>query len=325
MNSLKPKYRVAAIVVTYNRLALLKESLAALKSQRYPLAKIFIIDNASTDGTQAWFEQSSLAQDYTFQFIQLGKNVGGAGGFEAGMSYAMREEYDWLWLMDDDSIAEPKALESLLASELAHEDEVGVLSSKVVGVEGNVLDMNRQFTFDSWTGDRHWVDLSQFKQEAFEVDCTSFVGFLIRTDVVKKIGLPIGSMFIHFDDHEYSLRVRQAGYKIMVISSSSIVHKLTLMRDKDSRYLYIFPKELWKYYYGQRNEVWGLVRYINPWYRKVEFMARRFYWLLKWSTVFIHFDHPWLRLRLAWQSYFDACLGRLGKRIDPVTFNRNLQ
>ena len=317
--------RVAAIVVTYNRLALLKECLKALDVQSYPLSKIYVVDNASTDGTQAWFEQSSLAKDEKFEFVQLGKNVGGAGGFEAGMAYAMKHNYDWLWLMDDDSIADRTSLKALLESPVSQQANVGVLASKVSGIDEEILEMNRQFTFDSRTGDRHWVDLKQFEKDSFEVDCTSFVGFLIRTDVVAKIGLPIGGMFIHFDDHEYSLRVRAHGYKIVVVPGSVIVHKLTLMRDKDSRYLYIFPKELWKYYYGQRNEVWGLVRYIHPWHRKLEFMARRGYWALKWSLVHIRYDHPWLSLRLLWQSYFDACFNRLGKRIDPATFIQHLK
>jgi GT2 family glycosyltransferase len=316
--------RVAALIVTYNRLAPLQECLEALAGQTYPLAAIFVIDNASTDGTQEWFGQSAYSSMPQFRFLQLGENLGGAGGFEAGMREAMKGQFDWLLLLDDDSIAVPDMLERLLKSPDASDPSVGVLATKVIDVDGRLVEMNQQMTFDPYTADRHDIAEPLFEQASVDVDCTTFVGFMVRSSVVGAVGLPRGDFFIHFDDHEYSLRIKQQGFAIRLIPASVMVHKLKLMHKEDHEAIRIAPGDLWKHYYGQRNEIWGLPHFMSPWHRKLEFLARRGYWVFQRTIKYLGYDHRWLRIRIEWQAYFDALFGRLGKRIDPAEFKRKL-
>jgi GT2 family glycosyltransferase len=100
---------VWAVVVTYNRRALLEQCLDALRAQTRPPDRILVVDNASTDGTAEWVR----GQDDVVALL-LDENVGGAGGFHAGMRLAHAGGADWLWLMDDDTIPRPDALERLL-------------------------------------------------------------------------------------------------------------------------------------------------------------------------------------------------------------------
>ena len=93
--------RVVAVVVAYNRAELLAEVLAALAAQRAPLARVVVVDNASTDASA---EVARAAGDLV-DLVSLPRNTGGAGGFAAGMAVALADhEPDWLWLMDDDTV-----------------------------------------------------------------------------------------------------------------------------------------------------------------------------------------------------------------------------
>ena len=104
--------KIIAIVVTYNRLSLLKESINALLNQTHPLNKIVIVDNHSTDGTSDYL--ANLAKENSiFQIVTMEQNVGGSGGFSEGVKQAAYAHADWMWLMDDDTIPQEDALDGL--------------------------------------------------------------------------------------------------------------------------------------------------------------------------------------------------------------------
>ena len=103
--------RTAAVVVTYNRLPLLRQCLAALTSQTALGLTIFLIDNASTDGTAEAVAAMTLPN---LVYRNTGKNLGGAGGFAYGVREAALAGYDALWLMDDDTLPTPTALAEFL-------------------------------------------------------------------------------------------------------------------------------------------------------------------------------------------------------------------
>ena len=123
---------IIAIVVTYNRLSLLKESINALLNQTRPLNKIIIVDNHSTDGTSDYL--ANLANENNiFQIVTMEQNVGGSGGFSEGVKQAACAHADWMWLMDDDTIPQEDALERLLP--FTSVDKVGFVCSKVIWID----------------------------------------------------------------------------------------------------------------------------------------------------------------------------------------------
>ena len=83
--------KAIAVVVSYNRRALLSECISALRNQTRKLDSILVINNGSTDDTEEWLkEQSDLV------FITQ-KNLGSSGGFHAGISWAYKNGYSWIW------------------------------------------------------------------------------------------------------------------------------------------------------------------------------------------------------------------------------------
>lgn len=147
---------ITAVVVTYNRIDLLKECLQALREQkvdRNTQLDILLVDNASTDGTKEWIDGIVSAGDAEGRRIyatHLAENTGGAGGFYTGMKWAYEQGADAIWIMDDDTIPQADALQKLLdgmmcaGNEVAPESEIGFVSSTVLWTDGRPCQMNRQ-------------------------------------------------------------------------------------------------------------------------------------------------------------------------------------
>ena len=97
--------RVCAVVVAFNRSAMLFSCLERLRAQSRPLDAILVVNNASTDDTAAMVRREFPG----VTLLDLPENGGGAGGFHAGMKHAFEEGFEWLWLMDDDVLPAPDA------------------------------------------------------------------------------------------------------------------------------------------------------------------------------------------------------------------------
>lgn len=234
--------RVAAVVVTYNRLPLLRQCLAALAAQTVQPAAIWVIDNASTDGTGQAVQQMQLPQ---LVYRNTGSNLGGAGGFTYGTREAARAGYDALWLMDDDTIPEPQALEALLQMDETLQGAYGWLSSRALAPDGTDQPMNRQRKTP-------YRDIDGYEGEKIPSVMASFVSLFLRTEVVQKFGLPIAEFFIWSDDWEYTRRISRA-MPCYVVPGSRVTHAMqnpgtvNIATDVPSRWV--------RYRYFYRNDV----------------------------------------------------------------------
>src|SRR5436305_13406805 len=175
--------KVCAVVVTHNRKALLRQSLAALGSQTVPPDRILVIDNASADGTSGMVSGAFPHAE----LVRLERNVGGAGGFHEGMRRAHETGADWIWLMDDDTIAAEDALEALLAAaEPNGLPRPLLLASKAVWTDGRLHPMNAPGT------DRRSFDrlVRAAARKLVPLRSATFVSLLVSRDAIDRHGLP---------------------------------------------------------------------------------------------------------------------------------------
>jgi rhamnopyranosyl-N-acetylglucosaminyl-diphospho-decaprenol beta-1,3/1,4-galactofuranosyltransferase len=232
---------VAAIVVTYDRRDLLRQTLQALLAQTRPVDEVVVVDNASRDGTA-----DMLAAEFpTVCHLALPHNTGPAGGFAAGMEYAAAAGHQWLWLFNDDDRPLAGALETLLAAagRLRQGGQLAMVGSWLLRPEGDPLAQCYRWRHRY----RPVANPSALGGEPYPVDGTIFAGLLVAASLVAAIGLPKRQYFMMFEEVEYCLRARDRGKGIYMLPQP-----LTLTLHQGSK-----PGEdtAWRGYYQTRNQL----------------------------------------------------------------------
>ena len=190
---------VCALVVTYNRKQLLAECIDAVLGQTRPVDQLFVVDNASTDGTPELLRERGYLDRPEVHYVRLDRNAGSSGGFAAGIAAAREVDADWLWVMDDDAEPEPATLERLLASPGAAEPDTAALCSAVVRADGSV-DLGHRGHFRRRPRP---LALGEYRDgTAPELDFFTFVGLLLRMPAARAADPPKAELYIWRDDYE---------------------------------------------------------------------------------------------------------------------------
>jgi GT2 family glycosyltransferase len=237
---------VAVVVVTYNRADLLARMLDGLVAQTYRPEAMIVVDNASGDHTA----EVLAREDLPLQVIRSEENVGGAGGFRIGMEAAYAGGWDRIWLMDDDVVPAPDCLATLMAVDpelsdclmCVREDTEGRLVEK----SATRFDLRNPLTVRPKTAS---VESTYGTRDAMpplvEIHVVAFEGFLVRRRVVEAVGLPDPEFFIFYDDADFALRARRAGFRIWAVRDAVLVRQLAFDQQ--------LALDTWKGFYMYRN------------------------------------------------------------------------
>jgi rhamnopyranosyl-N-acetylglucosaminyl-diphospho-decaprenol beta-1,3/1,4-galactofuranosyltransferase len=288
---------IIAIVVTYNRLTLLKKCLSGIKSQTHAPDQIVVINNGSTDGTELWLAE----QHGVIAYHQ--PNQGGAGGFSRGIAEAYNRGADWIWIMDDDTIPKPDTLERLLAPLLDPKVDpaaVGFLSSKILWVDDSIHEMNRTYVLND---QKKLARLTVSKNDHLPaIQFGTFVSMLLSAKAVERVGLPIKEFFIWNDDVEYSKRIIKSGLAGLMVEDSIAVHETPINHlssvFKDTH------EHLWKYNHGLRNEMFTKRTHDGELQFWVTWVHRMF--IMPFRIVINRKSHRWPFIKTIWRSSVKA-------------------
>jgi len=271
---------VCAIVVTYNRKDLLIECLEALKTQTRPIQGIYLIDNASTDGTpelllekayiselppqnleEPWEKEFIIRNltdigDIKLHYVRMHENTGGAGGFYEGVKRGYERGYDWLWLMDDDAEPKEDALGKLL---LNNTEDVLCLCPLIVNKKSNKVQNYHHKKFNFYMKDiplSNETNIEHYQNNVFDIKANAFVGPLIKGKAIDFVGFPNSDLFIWGDDTEYTYRISTKG-RIVLVGSSVILHKDNQIVQGNK----VYKNQVYKIYYYFRNKILFIKQY----------------------------------------------------------------
>lgn len=307
---------ITAVVVTFNRLSLLKECIAGLKRQTVPLQEIIVVNNGSSDGTAEW-----LAEEQGLHIITQA-NLGGAGGQHTGIGRAMERGADWIWLMDDDAEPYPDALEKLLP--YLDRRRVAAVANTVIDNDGRICEVHRG-KWDYRGINTHFgcrpLPLAEYAKPSVEVGYATFVGIMVNAKAVEQIGLPKKELFLHFDDIEYSLRLGRYGH-ILLVPESKILHK-----ENASNHFYckkvwgrertrIKYEKLWLRYFVTRNVVWGVKEYYGKKWNSSLVLAQ--YYIRTITGILLFDDHKKQRIAFFTSAFRDGLSARFENSYDYI-------
>jgi rhamnopyranosyl-N-acetylglucosaminyl-diphospho-decaprenol beta-1,3/1,4-galactofuranosyltransferase len=202
--------RILGYIHTFNDADVIEQGLAALQRQTRQPDGIVIVDNASTDGTldRIFPEQVTV--------IRNPVNLGTAGAVGAGFKYALAHGFDWVWILDPDSVPDSDALENQLDFFLrlppSTQEQVFFLASRIAGeAQHRPMILTESGGKPAPPG----IDAGYSR-----CDCALWSGTLYRMAAVEKIGLPRLDYFADWTELEYGYRARELGFTSFVVHSS---------------------------------------------------------------------------------------------------------
>jgi GT2 family glycosyltransferase len=248
--------KIAAVIVTFNRKILLEEVLDSFDDLIDGPEQLIVVNNNSTDGTKEfldlWKNESS---NFEKTVINLDHNVGGSGGFYAGLEFASKLDVDWIWLSDDDAFPYRDAFLRFRnhLNNMNNIDAIAAVCCRVVNK--NKIDLaHRRRLKDFFLYKKEVVVAEEeYSKESFSLDLFSYVGVFINIKHLNIVGLTEKDYFIWYDDTEHSYRLSKSG-KILCFPDIMIKHDVE----------YFDVSNTWKSYYGIRNR---LLMYKNKSYK----------------------------------------------------------
>lgn len=247
---------IAAIVITFNRLELLKKTIAGLVEQTHKIDKIIVVNNGSTDGTLEWLaSQENL-------LVVTQENVGSSGGQYTGFKTAYERGYDWIWAMDDDVVPRPNCLESLM-DKITEKTVLAPLRYDLNQTPfiNDTIEFNLTNPFKNlW---KRLLTKTDLQNELIKTEGITFEGPIFHRSLIENVGLPEKKFFIYGDDSEYFIRANSSGFTSYIYTKAEM-DRLLPTPDLNKEFS-------WKNYYIIRNVIAidvlqgnFIVRYLRP-------------------------------------------------------------
>ena len=261
----------AVVVVTHNRIKLLKECLGCINSQEIPFSRVIVVNNCSTDGTREYLDQ---IEDERYCILHSTENIGGSGGFSMALKEAQKEKFDWVLIVDDDAMISRDYM-SVLIEEGEKHPQIPALCGSVIADEKIDLTHRRRVGNRLIFHEKN-VPESEYEKATFLCDSVTFCGLLLRGSAFEKYGLPIEDYFIWCDDTEYCLRMYKNGEPIMTVPRAVLCHKAAPRKHKDS----ILRRIEWRSYYGYRNRYDAAKRHLGGLTPHIIRLEYKIFWLI---------------------------------------------
>jgi len=233
---------VYVVILTWNHLADTLACLETVQRLTYPRYRLLVVDNASTDGTPA----TIAARFPEAEVIVNAANLGFAGGNNVGLRRALEAGADYVLLLNNDTLVAPDMLDELVAAALA-DSQAGLLSPKMyyadqpdrlwyAGARQQPLTLAAVHTH---RGEKDTVGPTTRQA----VDYIFGGAMLIRRAVLEEVGLFDPGYFMYYEDLDFCLRVRAAGYRLLYVPRARLWHRVAASTQEQ--------RPLWFYYRAQ--------------------------------------------------------------------------
>jgi rhamnopyranosyl-N-acetylglucosaminyl-diphospho-decaprenol beta-1,3/1,4-galactofuranosyltransferase len=281
-------YRVAAVVIAFNRDDLLARALSKICEQTTKLNEILVVDNAKLETTK------TLVHSFNAKYLEGDPSFGSAGGFALGMRHCLNQSYDFIWTLDDDGYPSSNCLSVLLRHLLMH--NLDLVSPLSVAIEDKSQSAN-VYNF----GLRRVTNVAYIRRKQIRFNKSQFYnGVLFSRNSILEIGLPKQELFLRGDELDFYYRARKAKLKMGLVSSAIFFHPSSQSEFPNSRqslFGVIIPKSEVKKYYQYRNRGY-LIRHHNLFFHALYdwirypfffliFPGRNFKSFIEWKKLWI--------------------------------------
>ena len=291
--------KLAIILVNWNSYALTDDTLQSLYQTSYQDYDIICVDNASTDDSLNQLKTNHAG----IIILTCDQNTGFTGGNNKGMQYALDHGYAYTLLLNNDVAVESDFLEPLVQALDANKN-LGAVQPLIYFHHDRTLIWNAGSTYNKWLGvtktigynkkdadQKERYKTKKYQTERYQkqgdtknnqpiqnIDWITGCAFMVKTDVLKKVGLLYEPFFIYYEDVDLSFRIKNAGYDLGYVSASVIYH-IAGMSHKSTKKTaegYVSPKV---HYLNARNHIWLLKKYTNLLHAPTVILYQSIYYL----------------------------------------------
>jgi GT2 family glycosyltransferase len=208
---------VYAVVLNWNGCRDTIRCLDALTCITYPDLHVIVVDNGSTDDSVKEIRSSYPK----LCLLETGQNLGFAAGNNPGIRHALKQNADFIWLLNNDTEPEPDALTHMVRR---------AKSDPQVGSVGSVLLNAERTRVLAWGGGRvnRWIGYSRHtdcpKDDSW-FDYITAASMLVPRKAFEQVGLLDERYFLYWEDTEFGFRLRKNGWRLAVASDSRVIHK----------------------------------------------------------------------------------------------------
>ena len=235
--------RVAAVVPTLDRIDDLTRCLDAVAAQSRTPDVTFVVRDGSPNGADP-----AIRDRPGVTVVATGERLGAPGAFARGIEEAAAAGAAWIWLLDDDCVPAPGALEETLAVAASDEGAAGAVPTVVFG------DGRREAGWH-W-GPRAAAGHGQSPNTAAgEIDWAPFAGLLLRREACERVGAIRTDFVLWHADVEYCLRLRSAGWRLLAAPQAEVSHPAMPIIERRvlGRRIRVGRIPPWREYYDTRN------------------------------------------------------------------------
>jgi hypothetical protein len=281
--------KLAIILVNWNSYQLTNDTLQSLYQTSYQDYDIICVDNASTDDSLNQLKTNHAG----IIILTCDQNTGFTGGNNKGMQYALAHGYAYTLLLNNDVAVESDFLEPLVQALDANEN-LGAVQPLIYFHHDRTLIWNAGSRYNKWLGVTKTIgynkkdnDQKERYQNQGDTKATQPIqniawitgcAFMVKNEVLKKVGLLYEPFFIYYEDVDLSFRIKNAGYDLGYTPASVIYH-IAGMSHKSSKKTaegYVSPKV---HYLNARNHIWLLKKYTNILHAPTVILYQSIYYL----------------------------------------------
>lgn len=235
--------KVGVVVVNWNNATDTIECLTSLQKMDYPDFFTVVVDNASTDGS----ETVILNKFSGVHLIRMERNRGYASACNKAIEYCLANQAEQVLLLNNDVIVHPNILREMIRV-MEMQNSIGVVGPLVLYYNDRSRVFSAGGRFDRFTARNRAIgqgsqEVSRY-QLPREVDYVSGCALLVRSDLFEKTGLMDTRYFMYYEEVDFCLRARKAGYKIVSAPEAKLWHRVSASSA---------PHSGFKEYYVSRN------------------------------------------------------------------------
>lgn len=234
MRNTKRNPRVSIIILNWNGIQDTLNCIESVKNLDCNNLEIIVVDNGSRND-----ELKELKRIKGIKLIRNKKNLGFAEGNNVGIRYAMKKGADAVFLLNNDTIIKRGALKEL-SKKLFSKDSIGIVGPKIYYFDGRIVwfaggKINYVVGDSKQIGDRK-IDRGQF-DDGKEVDYVTGAAILIKKDVFEKVGLLDEDFFAFYEELDFNVRAKKAGFRILYCPNAVVLHRVSATTGKSSPFM----------------------------------------------------------------------------------------